>query len=177
MGKQTRRIWRGFLVMMKFPKGALYHWIQWVRFALQKLSVTRPSRGIFFCSPFVVIVVQSVTTEVVTLRDNSNDYFATHSGWLGYSRKKSKGSFVIREGSFWILIVSSRGQLRPLGYYGYYWDYSFFIFEMILSSLLICLFLDSTWLFLLSIICFKSSISFFNFSISVIFNSQKIIKF
>ena len=41
----------------------------------------------FFCSPFVVIVVQSVTTEVVTLRDNSNDYFATHSGWLGYSKK------------------------------------------------------------------------------------------
>ena len=22
---KTRRIWRGFLVMMKFPKGALYH--------------------------------------------------------------------------------------------------------------------------------------------------------
>ena len=104
-------------------------------FFYYNFSVTRPSRGIFFCSPFVVIVVQSVTTEVVTLRDNSNDYFATHSGWLGYSRKKSKGSFVIREGSFWILIVSSRGQLRPLGYY---WDYSFFIFEMILSSLLIC---------------------------------------
>ena len=36
MGKQTRRIWRGFLVMMKFPKGALYHWVQWVRFCPAK---------------------------------------------------------------------------------------------------------------------------------------------
>ena len=61
-------------------------------FALQKLSVTWQSRGIFFCIPFLAIVVRSVTTEVVTLRDNSNDYFATHSGWLGYSRKKLNGS-------------------------------------------------------------------------------------
>ena len=36
-------------------------------FALQKLSVTWQSRGIFLCIPFLVIVVQSVTTEVVTL--------------------------------------------------------------------------------------------------------------
>ena len=36
MGKQTRRIWRGFLVMTKFPKGALYHWVQWVRFSIEK---------------------------------------------------------------------------------------------------------------------------------------------
>ena len=39
-------------------------------FALQKLSVTWQSRGIFFCIPFLAIVVRSVTTEVVTLRDN-----------------------------------------------------------------------------------------------------------
>ena len=38
MGKQTRRIWRGFLVMMKFPKGALYHWVQWVRFCPAKVK-------------------------------------------------------------------------------------------------------------------------------------------
>ena len=36
-------------------------------FALQKLSVTWQSRGIFLCIPFLAIVVQSVTTEVVTL--------------------------------------------------------------------------------------------------------------
>ncbi len=32
-------------------------------FALQKLSVTWQSRGIFFCIPFLAIVVQSVTTD------------------------------------------------------------------------------------------------------------------
>ena len=36
----------------------------------KKLSVTWQSRGIFFCIPFLAIVVRSVTTEVVTLRDN-----------------------------------------------------------------------------------------------------------
>lgn len=33
---------------------------------------------------------------------------ATLSGWLGYSRKKSKGSFVIKEKKFVILIASVR---------------------------------------------------------------------
>ena len=46
-----------------FPKGALSHWVQWVRFALQKLSVTWQSRGIFLCIPFLAIVVRSVTTD------------------------------------------------------------------------------------------------------------------
>ena len=32
-------------------------------FALQKLSVTWQSRGIFLCIPFLAIVVQSVTTD------------------------------------------------------------------------------------------------------------------
>ena len=50
-----------------FPKGALSHWVQWVRFCPAKLSVTWQSRGIFLCIPFLAIVVQSVTTEVVTL--------------------------------------------------------------------------------------------------------------
>ena len=31
MGKQTRRIWRGFLVMTKFPKGALTHFFDFVK--------------------------------------------------------------------------------------------------------------------------------------------------
>ena len=75
--------------MMKFPKG--HFTIESMgAFCSPKLSVTRPSRGIFSVALFVVIVVQSVTTEVVTLRDNSNDYFATHSGWLGYSEKNQR---------------------------------------------------------------------------------------
>ena len=41
-------------------------------FAMQKLSVTWQSRGIFLCIPFLAIVVQSVTTEVVTLLYNCN---------------------------------------------------------------------------------------------------------
>ena len=97
---------------MGFPEGALSHWVQWVRFALQKLSVTWQSRGIFLCIPFLAIVVRSVTTEVVTLRDNSNDYFATHSGWLGYS-KKTKWELVIRDKNFldlntWLSLVDTR---------------------------------------------------------------------
>ena len=31
---------------------------------------------------------------------NCNDYFATHSGWLGYSRKKTKWELVIRDKNF-----------------------------------------------------------------------------
>ena len=96
---------------MGFPEGH-NHWVQWVRFALQKLSVTWQSRGIFLCIPFLAIVVRSVTTEVVTLRDNSNDYFATHSGWLGYS-KKTKWELVIRDKNFldlntWLSLVDTR---------------------------------------------------------------------
>ena len=61
---------------------------------------------------FLAIVVRSVTTEVVTLRDNSNDYFATHSGWLGYSRK-TKWELVIRDKNFldlntWVITVDTR---------------------------------------------------------------------
>ena len=94
-------------------EGRTSHWVQWVRFALQKLSVTWQSRGIFLCIPFLAIVVRSVTTEVVTLRDNSNDYFATHSGWLGYSRKKTKWELVIRDKNFldlntWLSLVDTR---------------------------------------------------------------------
>ena len=91
MGKQTRRIWRGFLVMMKFPKGTL-PLSPMGAFCSAKIVCHASITWNFFCSPFLVIVVQSVTTEVVTLRDNSNDYFATHSGWLGYSRKNQKGA-------------------------------------------------------------------------------------
>ena len=55
----------------------------------------------------IVYVLPVVTTyRVVTtgktgrcLRVSKREV-ATLSGWLGYSRKKSKGSFVIREGSF-----------------------------------------------------------------------------
>ena len=49
MGKQTRRIWRGFLVMMKFPKGALYHWVQWVRFCPAKWKGKVNLLCLFFC--------------------------------------------------------------------------------------------------------------------------------
>ena len=95
-----------------FPKGHLAIESNGCVFAMQKLSVTWQSRGIFLCIPFLAIVVQSVTTEVVTLRDNSNDYFATHSGWLGYS-KKTKWELVIRDKNFldlntWLSLVDTR---------------------------------------------------------------------
>ena len=79
---------------------------------LCKNCLSRGNRGIFLCIPFLAIVVRSVTTEVVTLRDNSNDYFATHSGWLGYS-KKTKWELVIRDKNFldlntWLSLVDTR---------------------------------------------------------------------
>ena len=35
--------------MTKFPKGALYHWVQWVRFALQKVKRQSKFTLPFFC--------------------------------------------------------------------------------------------------------------------------------
>ena len=86
---------------MGFPKGALSHWVQWVRFALQNCLSRGNHVEFSSVSFFSRQVVRSVTTEVVTLRDNSNDYFATHSGWLGYSRK-TKWELVIRDKTFLI---------------------------------------------------------------------------
>ena len=81
-------------------------------FAMQKLSVTWQSRGIFLCIPFLVIVVQSVTTEVVTLcttvmiisppiRDGSA------------TPEKTKWELVIRDKNFldlntWFVTVDTR---------------------------------------------------------------------
>ena len=81
-------------------------------FAMQKLSVTWQSRGIFLCIPFLAIVVQSVTTEVVTLcttvmiisppiRDGSA------------TPKKTKWELVIRDKNFldlntWLSLVDTR---------------------------------------------------------------------
>ena len=45
------------------PKGYLAIESNGCVFALQKLSVTWQSRGIFLCIPFLAIVVQSVTTD------------------------------------------------------------------------------------------------------------------
>ena len=84
---------------MGFPEGRTLPLSPIGAFLPCKMSVTWQSRGIFFCIPFLAIVVRSVTTEVVTLRDNSNDYFATHSGWLGYP-EKTKWELVIRDKNF-----------------------------------------------------------------------------
>ena len=80
-----------------FPKGALSHWVQWVRFCPAKLSVTWQSRGIFLCIPFYRCTKRHYRSSDTLY--NCNDYFATHSGWLGYSRK-TKWELVIRDKNF-----------------------------------------------------------------------------
>ena len=55
------------LQFLIFPEGRIAIESNGCVFAMQKLSVTWQSRGIFLCIPFLAIVVQSVTTEVVTL--------------------------------------------------------------------------------------------------------------
>ena len=68
----------------------------------------------------IVSFTASVTTyQVVTLavRQQFSSIKKGSRHPIGMARllpKKIKRELVIREGSFWILIVSSRGQLRPL---------------------------------------------------------------
>ena len=49
MGKQTRRIWRGFLVMMKFPKGALLPLSSMGAFLPCKVKRQSKFTLLFFC--------------------------------------------------------------------------------------------------------------------------------
>ena len=80
-------------------------------FAMQKLSVTWQSRGIFLCIPFLAIVVQSVTTEVVTLRDNF--MLCRHPFGMAKNSRLGKWELVIRDKNFldlntWLSLVDTR---------------------------------------------------------------------
>ena len=82
MGKQTRRIWRGFLVMMKFPKGALYHWVQWVRFCPAK--VKRQSK---FTLPFFLFFKKRIS-ECLRATQWKFDYFPLKTAFFVSDFKK-----------------------------------------------------------------------------------------
>ena len=80
-------------------------------FAMQKLSVTWQSRGIFLCIPFLAIVVQSVTTEVVTLC--TTVMLFRHPFGMARLLRKTKWELVIRDKNFldlntWLSLVDTR---------------------------------------------------------------------
>ena len=61
-------------------------------FAMQKLSVTWQITWNFPLYPFSSHRCTKRHYRSSDTLYNCNDYFATHSGWLGYSRKKLNGS-------------------------------------------------------------------------------------
>ena len=80
---------------------------------MQKLSVTWQSRGIFLCIPFLVIVVQSVTTEVVTLCTTVMIISPPIRDGSATPEKKTKWELVIRDKNFldlntWLSLVDTR---------------------------------------------------------------------
>ena len=85
---------KGEPTIFDFPRRALHFTIESNRcvFALQKLSVTWQSRGIFFCILFLAIVVRSVTTEVVTLRMTTLQLCRHPFGMAKNSRLGAKGA-------------------------------------------------------------------------------------
>ena len=87
------------LQFLIFPEGHLAIESNGCVLPCKKLSVTWQSRGIFLCIPFLAIVVQSVTTEVVTLC-TTVILFRHPFRMARLLPKKTKWELVIRDKNF-----------------------------------------------------------------------------